>query len=122
MKKLISIALAGIILLSACFAVYAAGGDGRVDKYTDGFRVGSNGTKVNLLTAGTLTLAANATVTTGTITNAATGDIVVITPAATTYLANHFYASTSTGLLTITADTAPTSGTVVINYLIIGKP
>lgn len=111
------------LALIAVFAglVYAAGGDGRADLYSDGFRLGSNGTKINLLKAGTVDVNNGATSKTITVTNARPGDIAIVTPNESLGSAAKFYATATTNTLTVAVDADPQT-TVTFNYLVIGKP
>lgn len=96
-----------------------AADDGRVDRYSDGIRIGSDGTKVSLLTAGSVTLTSGTTSVAVTITSAATGDIAIVSPTTPLGDAAEFSGALSGTTLTITVDANP-GRNVGFNYLVLG--
>ena len=129
MKRFLLGILGLATLMSLLLGLYAilphptplfAADDGRVDRYADGLRIGSDGTKITLLSAGSLTVAAASTSKTLSVTNAASGDILILTPAGTLSSAAKFYGTVGTGTITVTLDANPSSVTVLFHYLLLG--
>lgn len=120
MKKWVFVVFA----LCALCAVCAAGDDGRIDLYSDGMRIGSDGTKINLLCAGVATITAGSTsvsVTSVTLPSVASGDIAVVTANAAFTSATLVSATCGTQSLTISINTAEPSDRS-FNWVVIGKP
>lgn len=99
-----------------------AGDDGRIDTYSDGLRVGSDGTKFDLLHVGTATVEADSATEVVTLSNVTSSDFVLLTPGGSLRSAATFFATPATGQITITLNTNPSSGTVVFYYLVLGTP
>jgi len=121
MKQSLVVAALFIGLACAWFAatpMIQAADDGRVDIYFDGIRVGSDGTKISLLAAGDATVTSGTTEIVKTITSAATGDWVAVSPATALGSATKFYAALSGTTLTITVDQNP-GANVKFNYLVL---
>lgn len=111
------VALALVVFL----AVVAMGADdGRVDVFSDGFRVGSDGTKMDLLHAGTVDVPNGATTGVVTVTSVLPGDLAIVTPNESLGSAAKFFAVASTDTLTVTVNADPAT-TVTFNYLVIGS-
>lgn len=122
MKQSLVVAALFIGLACAWFAatpMIQAADDGRVDTFFDGFRVGSDGTKLNLITAGTCTLTSGSTTVTSTVTSGASGDIVIVSPTTPLGSASEFGGAISGTTLTITVDANPARN-VGFNYLVLG--
>ncbi len=112
-------ALAALCIWLAATPLTQAADDGRVDRYADGIRIGSDGTKVSLLTTGTATLTSGTTSVAVTVTSAATGDIAIVSPTTTLGDAAEFRGSISGTTLTISVDANP-GRDVGFNYLVLG--
>lgn len=95
-----------------------AADDGRVDRFSDGLRIGSNGgTKINLLAAGQITVTAGQTTGAATVTGVDTGSICVVTSAENAVTANYFVTPTAN---TLTITVSATAGEDdVFNYLVV---
>jgi hypothetical protein len=125
MKRAFAV-LAGLGLLLIAYVVFTsfrpaqAADDGRVDWYSDGLRIGSDGTKITLLSAGTVTVAANASYNTATVTGAAVGDILLLSPAGDLATAQKFYGTISENTIRVTLNANPSSVTVLFHYVVLG--
>jgi hypothetical protein len=116
MKRFLLGILGLATLLSLLLGLYAilphpaplfAADDGRVDRYPDGLRIGSDGTKITLLSTGTISVLATKTSKTLSVTNAASGDILILTPADSLSTATKFFGTVGTGSITVTVNAAP---------------
>lgn len=121
MSKIVVGLVFGLLVMGALLApLFApAAGNGRVDRYGDGWRLGSEaGTKINLLAAKQLTFAGDTTSTTS-LTGALPGDNYLFVDGWGSSIADHGKVTYAVTTNTVTATVAAaTTGT--LNLLIVG--
>ncbi|MFA5187197.1 MAG: hypothetical protein WC551_12030 [Patescibacteria group bacterium] len=119
MKKTMLI-VGALLLAGTLLGVFAFAGDGRVDIYSDGLRVATTGTKVNMVVAGSAEIANGTTSKAVTSTGVAVGDLVIVGLAQNPSSASKAWGIATTNTVTLYVNTDPGT-TITLNYLAVGK-
>lgn len=118
MKPILTILVVALALLTVSYAFGAD--DGRVQRYYNGIRIGTDGSKLSLLTAGQADIDNGSTGTTVTLSSVSVGDIVLVTPNEDLGAAADFYAYATTNSIHLVVNADPET-TLTMNYMVIGK-
>lgn len=113
----------GLVSMPALiFRPVQAADDGRVDQYSDGWRLGSDGTKLDLIAVGSLTILSGNTSSAAMITNMIPTDYAIVTPTDTIANASYWYTDKSTtGTLKVILSAGP-SANCEFDYFVVGTP
>ena len=98
--------------------VLMAADDGRVDRYSDGLRIGSNGTKINLLAVGTVSVGTGVKTGTATVTGVDSGSVCILTRAEADTTTGTYSVACTTNTITVTTTDEP-STTMDYFYLVV---